>query len=63
MEVEYYNCNCDGQRRAPKEYFVIQSVKADPNGIFTYSVPWAGWWGFAALNTAKKWTMRAEPKI
>ncbi len=61
VEVEYYNR--DGQRRAPNEYFVTQSVKADPNGIFTYSVPWAGWWGFAALNTAKeKMDYEGSPK-
>lgn len=27
-------------------------MKADANGVFTYAVPFAGWWGFAALNTA-----------
>ena len=31
---------------------VTQGVKADANGVFTYAVPFAGWWGFAALNTA-----------
>ena len=29
---------------------VTQTIKADPNGIFTYAAPKAGWWGFAALN-------------
>ena len=25
--------------------------KADPSGVFTYAMPKAGWWAFAALNT------------
>ena len=39
-------------RHAPTDYMVTQTVKADGNGIFTYSAPVSGWWGFAALNTA-----------
>ena len=31
---------------------VTQTIKADGNGVFTYAVPKAGWWGFAALNTS-----------
>jgi len=27
-------------------------VKADANGVFSYAMPRAGWWGFAALNEA-----------
>ena len=50
IEVEYYNK--DGKYAAPNEYMVTQVVKADANGIFTYGIPFAGWWGFAALNTA-----------
>jgi cobalt/nickel transport protein len=26
-----------------------QVIKANANGVFTFSFPWAGWWGFAAL--------------
>ena len=37
---------------APNEYLVTQVVKTDRNGVFTYAVPKAGWWGFAALTTA-----------
>ena len=29
-----------------------QTVMTDEQGIFSYSVPWAGWWGFAALTDA-----------
>lgn len=50
VEVEYYNE--DGSKTAPSDYMVTQTVKADSNGVFTYAAPGAGWWGFAALNTA-----------
>ncbi|MCC8193428.1 MAG: DUF4198 domain-containing protein [Deltaproteobacteria bacterium] len=50
VEVEYYNR--DGAYAAPNESMVTQVVKADVNGVFTYGVPFAGWWGFAALNTS-----------
>ena len=48
VEVEYYN---QGQVKAPADPFVTQVVKADPNGVFTYAMPRAGWWGFSALST------------
>ena len=50
VEVEYYNR--DKNSKAPTEYMVTQTIKADQNGIFTYATPKAGWWGFAALNEA-----------
>ena len=50
VEVEYYNK--DGKYKAPTDYMVNQTIKADKNGVFTYAAPWAGWWGFAALNEA-----------
>ncbi len=50
IEVEYYNK--DHRVSAPADYMVTQVIKADDNGVFTYGVPRAGWWGFAALNTA-----------
>lgn len=47
----------------PARSFTTQVVKADGNGVFTYSVPWAGWWGFAALNTSKeKMDHQGSPK-
>ncbi len=47
IEVEYYN---EGRRvKSPRDAFVTQVIKADPNGIFCYSMPRAGWWGFAAI--------------
>ncbi len=45
--VEYYNQ--DGSARAPADPFITQVVKADANGVFTYAMPRAGWWGFSAL--------------
>ena len=50
VEVEYYMGGQEGT--APSDFMVTQTVKADSNGIFTYAAPKAGWWGFAALNTA-----------
>jgi cobalt/nickel transport protein len=50
VEVEFYNK--DNKAEAPTEYMVTQVVKSDRNGVFTYAVPKAGWWGFAALTTA-----------
>ena len=61
VEVEYYNKS--GKAEAPTDYMVTQVVKADKNGIFTYAVPRAGWWGFAALNTsATKMKYEGEDK-
>ncbi len=47
VEVEYYN---KGSRvGVPAEPFITQVIKADVNGTFTYAMPRAGWWAFAAL--------------
>jgi cobalt/nickel transport protein len=47
VEVEYNNV---GEKvRVPNEAFITQVVKADGQGVFSYSMPKAGWWGFAAL--------------
>ena len=50
VEVEFYNR--DNKYAAPNDYFVTQVVRADQNGVFTYGIPFAGWWGFAALTTS-----------
>lgn len=47
VEVEYLND--DGAVTPPAGAFVTQVVRADANGVFTYAMPRAGWWGFAAL--------------
>ncbi|EXJ15070.1 DUF4198 domain-containing protein [Imhoffiella purpurea] len=46
VEVEWIN---DGSVTPPASPFVTQVVKADANGHFSYAMPRAGWWGFAAL--------------
>ncbi|WP_417681431.1 DUF4198 domain-containing protein [Roseibium sp.] len=46
IEVEFVN---DGSVKAPNDAFITQVIKADANGTFTYAMPRAGWWGFAAL--------------
>lgn len=56
VEVEYYNA--DSARTAPADPLVTQVVRTDENGIFTYAMPWAGWWGFAALTDAPE-TMKS----
>ena len=50
VEVEFYNA--DAGATAPDELMITQTLKADANGVFSYAAPAAGWWGFAALNTA-----------
>ena len=52
VEIEYYNKN--GKIKAPNEDFIPQVVKTDKNGIFTFTMPLSGWWGFAALMTDDK---------
>lgn len=50
VEVEFYNVR--GKIKAPDDIFVTLQVKTDKDGIFSYAIPWEGWWGFAALNDA-----------
>ena len=50
IEIEYYNR--DRKITPPTPYHITQTIKADKNGVFTYTVPWPGWWGFAALNSS-----------
>ena len=50
IEVEYWNR--DRKVAIPADAFVTQVIKADGNGVFSYAMPRAGWWGFAALVEA-----------
>ena len=59
IEVEYFND--EARIKTPADPMITQVVKADANGVFTYAMPKAGWWGFAALNTDEK-TMKHEGK-
>ncbi len=48
VEVEYYNI--DNEYKAPAEAYITQVVKTDASGVFYYTMPRPGWWGFAALS-------------
>ena len=48
VEVEYLN---DKGLKAPSDDFITQEVKTNENGEFSFAMPLAGWWGFAALIT------------
>lgn len=59
IEVEYLNWDVDiknnkmGKKphvKAPQDSFVTLTIKADQDGKFTFGIPKAGWWGFAALG-------------
>lgn len=53
VEIEYYNE--DGKvGELPSEAFITQVVKTDENGIFSYVIPWAGWWGFSAIGEGEE---------
>ncbi len=46
VEVEYLN---ESNLKAPTEDHVTQEVKTNAAGEFSFAMPLAGWWGFAAL--------------
>lgn len=48
VEVEYYND--EARYTAPAGPYITQIIKTDANGVFSYAMPRAGWWGFAALS-------------
>ena len=52
IEVEYYNRG--GKVKIPNDALVTQVIKADASGVFSYTMPRAGWWGFAALVDAEE---------
>jgi len=52
-EIEITYENKGSKVASPAEAFNIQVVMADENGVFTYAMPRAGWWGFAALEEAE----------
>lgn len=47
IEVEYWNR--EGAVKPPADAFITQVIKASADGTFTYAMPRAGWWAFAAL--------------
>jgi cobalt/nickel transport protein len=48
LEIEYFNP--DGALKAPADPYVTLSARADAGGVFTFTAPWDGWWGLAALK-------------
>jgi cobalt/nickel transport protein len=56
VEIEYLN-ESPGNISVvipPSDPYVTQVVKTDANGVFSYAMPRAGWWGFAALSQADR---------
>ena len=47
VEIEWWG---KGKTKAPTDAHVTQVVKTDTNGIFSYAMPKAGWWGFSAIT-------------
>ena len=60
IEVEYYNEN--RQVEIPAEPYVTQVIKADGQGVFSYTMPKAGWWAFAALVAGDEKTINPHGK-
>jgi cobalt/nickel transport protein len=46
VEVEWIN---EAKIKVPSDPFTTQVTKADQNGVFAYTIPRSGWWGFNAL--------------
>lgn len=61
VEIEYLNESPGNQKlvKAPNDAHITQVVKTDANGVFSYAMPRAGWWGFAALSEAD-WKLKHE---
>ncbi|MFZ5765453.1 MAG: DUF4198 domain-containing protein [Thermodesulfobacteriota bacterium] len=63
VEVEYLNESTGNPApvQAPADPYVTQVVRADGNGVFSYAMPRAGWWGFSALSEAE-WKLQKDGK-
>ncbi|QSX35435.1 DUF4198 domain-containing protein [Shewanella avicenniae] len=59
VEVEWRN---DGSITPPSDPYITQVLHADANGTFSYVMPKAGWWGFAALTEADSTMTNPEGK-
>jgi cobalt/nickel transport protein len=51
IEVEWRN---DGSMQPPAAPYITQVIQADASGTFSYAMPRAGWWGFAALTESEQ---------
>ncbi len=58
VEIEWWG---KGKTKAPTAEHVTQVVKTDTNGIFSYAMPRAGWWGFSAITEGSE-TIKYEGK-
>jgi cobalt/nickel transport protein len=63
IEVEYVNYDPDmknnrfsdtANANLPSDLFITMTIYADANGTFTFGIPKAGQWGFAALGVGEK---------
>ena len=61
IEVEYLNEG--GRVVPPNDSFVTQVIKADAAGVFSYTMPKAGWWGFAALVEGREKMANPDGKL
>ncbi|MCE5333872.1 MAG: DUF4198 domain-containing protein [Desulfobacteraceae bacterium] len=61
IEVEYLNDASKARVSIPSDPFVTQTLRADANGVFSYAMVRAGWWGFAALRDAS-WKLKKDGK-
>ena len=70
IEVEYMGHTPDlatnsmpakGTVEYPQTAFVTQTIIADGQGYFTYGLPKAGWWGFAAMGVGPKKEHKGKP--
>ena len=69
VEIEYMNHEPlleenafakEAKAEAPQDAFVLQTIFADANGVFTFGIPKAGWWGFAALDLDPDYTYKGK---
>ena len=69
IEIEYMNHKPlldknafakEARAEAPQDAFVLQTIFADANGIFTFGIPKSGWWGFAALDLDPDYTYQGK---
>ena len=58
VEVEYWNEG--GTTQTPGDIYDNQVIVTDDNGIFTFALPKAGWWGFAALDCVEGSTHKGK---
>ncbi len=68
IEVEYLNRDIDMKNNktgkayveAPQDAFVTMGIKANKDGEFTFTLPKAGFWGFAALGVGSDKTYKGK---